>query len=376
VCTRRVRGRMLALTVATLLAGVVIPAAAEPGGTSSFDYLYINANEGGSSGGHVAVRFGPHIYHFQNREGLLVLDRERAQEFLFSYALLNNRTIHVSQISIEDEVETRLADRFLRRYRVQEAQLAVRDALRQDRRLLESAEAPNVLVRGYGYFARRIAPVAEGSAVLLALREKIVARRGADFLDSRRRTLLKTLDAMGEEDPAGWPVSLPDSAYDRPAFAQPWSSRLVDLAAGLAALDVLDGAPGLEPATVNAPQSDEFLLDADERAALTHFAIRLEDQLVDLVGSHREDWGQPLLIGMARLASLDTSLASGRFVFLDSFPEQHGSIDARTLRSRREIVPLMLRETRRQLVAISPGWTMRENSPGSGSRSDSSAITS
>jgi len=34
---------------------------------ASFDYLYIESNEGGSSGGHTAIRFGSDVYHFQKR---------------------------------------------------------------------------------------------------------------------------------------------------------------------------------------------------------------------------------------------------------------------------------------------------------------------
>ena len=64
----------------------------------SFDYLYILANEGGSSGGHTAIRFGPDVYHFQSEEGLLVLRRDRAEEFLYAYALLGNRTIQIHRL--------------------------------------------------------------------------------------------------------------------------------------------------------------------------------------------------------------------------------------------------------------------------------------
>jgi hypothetical protein len=102
---------------------------------------------------------------------------------------------------------------------------------------------------------------------------------------------------------------------------------------------------------VNAPTGEGFLLHPDERVAIARFARQLEAELVALIDSRREDWGQTLLVGMARLAALEASLASNRFVFLDTFPEEHGAIDVDTLRRRTEIVPMMLEETRAQLAA-------------------------
>jgi hypothetical protein len=346
----RLHWQALVLCIAGLLAGLVPASASEGNGAASFDYLYIEANEGASSGGHAAIRFGSNVYHFQHREGLLVLERERVDEFLFSTALRSNRSVHISEIDVEPEVAERVADRFLRRHRAQEAQLVVRDALRQDRNLLESADASSLLVRGHAYFVPEAAPSIEGSSALRELRARVEARYGADYWGVRRRALHKALEALETEDPADWDVALPTSAYDHPVFARPWSSRLVDLAAGLAALDVLEQARALDPAALNAPQGDDFRLDAEERRALAHFARRLEEELTGLVGSLRNDWGQALLVGMARLAALETSLARGYFVFLDSFPDEAVEVAAESLRGR-DVVAHMLGETREQLYA-------------------------
>jgi hypothetical protein len=346
-----VRRLALGLSVGCALLGFASTTSAAVSENTTFDYLYIESNEGGSSGGHTAIRFGPQIYHFQNRDGLLVLDRERSGDFLFAYALLNNRTVHVSSIGVDPEIEARLASRFLDRYQAQAAQIAVYDALQQDLELLESAGSPILSVPGYGYFREERSPNPAASTALRSLREKVIADKGVDFLKARRLTIQKALAALEREDPAAWPVALPESADDHPVFAQPWSTRVGDLAAGLAALDVLDQTRPLDPAAVNAPAGEAFRLRADERRAIERFAHRLETQLLGLVDSRREDWGQTLLIGMARLAALEASLASDRFVFLDSFPEDHGAIDVDTLRRRTDIVPMMLEETRTQLAA-------------------------
>ena len=50
------------------------PAVAEP--PRFIDYLYVNASEGSASGGHVALRFGDQVFHFEHRPpGTLVLAR-------------------------------------------------------------------------------------------------------------------------------------------------------------------------------------------------------------------------------------------------------------------------------------------------------------
>ncbi len=367
--TRRARWPSHLLCVLSSTLWLAAPATSDTAPTASFDYLYIEANEGGSSGGHVAVRFGANVFHFQNREGLLVLDRERADEFLFSYALLGNRNVHISQIGVEPAVKTRIANRFGQRHRAQAAQLATLEALRRDRDLLENVERPVVSVHGYGYFESAAAssvssaPSGEGSQALRTLREKIVAQHGANHEKMRRRALFRALDELEQEDPAGWDLALPVSAYEHPIFAQPWSTRIANVAAGHAALDVLEEARSLASDAVIAPRDDDFRLSPAERAALVRYAGELERELIGLVNSLREDWGQTFLVGMARLVALEASLDSGYFVFLDTFPEEPDTIVASSLRRRSDVVPLMLGETREQLRAALRYFS-RADSPG------------
>jgi hypothetical protein len=48
-----------------------------------FDYLYIEANEGDSSGGHAALRFGGETFHFQHETpGILRLRRIDSDAFV------------------------------------------------------------------------------------------------------------------------------------------------------------------------------------------------------------------------------------------------------------------------------------------------------
>ena len=117
--------------VAAALVAAVGPGFASTAGAASFDYLYVEANEGGSSGGHTAIALGEQTFHFQNRNGLLVLDRDVTRDFLHGYALVNNRTIYSSRVALGDSDRERIRATFARRYQAQSRQLDVLEAVHQ-----------------------------------------------------------------------------------------------------------------------------------------------------------------------------------------------------------------------------------------------------
>ena len=120
------------LGIAILLTMPSGPAAAEP--PRFVDYLYINASEGSASGGHVALRFGDQVFHFEHRPpGLLVLARAQFQRFRHLYGDLENRTIQVSRIPVSDETYDLLFAQFARRHIVQRQRLEGLTAARDDR---------------------------------------------------------------------------------------------------------------------------------------------------------------------------------------------------------------------------------------------------
>jgi len=330
---------------------------------ASFDYLYIESNEGGSSGGHTAIRFGSDVYHFQNEAGLLVLQRERADDFLYTYALLGNRSVHSTRIGVSSESFSRLVTRFRTRHRAQEAQIRVEGALERDRLMLEflrdreedsmgRLESPPLSIPGLGYFDLHPSTARSPSKTLVALRRELARTKGVDFLASRRHALLDEMRALSYEDPTGWATEVPSSVYEHPPFARAYSSRWIDLAAGLAALDTLEAARPLAPhGAYHAPQDDVFGLDPEEIVALSRYAKTLTDQLVALADSRRPDWGQTLLVGMARLSALNRSIESEHLVLLDSFPEERPALGHASVDRHGVLGLMMLSENRKQFEA-------------------------
>src|SRR5213083_3807904 len=206
------RGR---IALAAFLA-IMLPSARGWAEARFIDYLYVDANEGGSSGGHAGLRVGDDVFHFEyRRPGILVLRRETFDEFRREYTGLENRTIEASRIPVSEETFRLVRERFRRRHFVQRRQLEVLETLRTERRILEQMLQGRVEVDGAGLF------FGEGSApdpALLALRQRVLDTHGANFLTERVETLrrrLATLDGPEvPEPPRGASVDeTPSPAY-------------------------------------------------------------------------------------------------------------------------------------------------------------------
>ena len=126
------------------------------------EYLYLEANEGGSSGGHVAIGFDDRVYDFQRRPaGLLSLERDDAEHFRFHYAMLENRTIHRTRLAVSDDTYALLREAFNTRYLIEQRQLGIAEDLHADRELLAvlvrsggpGSERETISVEGAGFFA-------------------------------------------------------------------------------------------------------------------------------------------------------------------------------------------------------------------------------
>ena len=306
---------------------------------SFIDYLYVEANEGDSSGGHVAIRFGNETFHFQHEStGILRVRRHEAAAFQHVYAMLGNRSIRESRIAVSDETYGLLRDAFVRLLLVQDAQMEVRDALHGDvvlfdlllRQSRASHSTRDMLlpIGGLGYFLPDApsppAAVENGagaptSPALVSLRDRIRAVYGEHYLAERITRARATLGGL-ELRAARPPLAI--TRDDFPAFDPPVSTQYDDNLRAILALELLQAAPPLLSGTFWTSNSSEaFRLEPLEALTLRKFAAQLETDLVRLVDSPRTDWGLPFVLGMARLAAIEASLASGRLVVLDIFPD-------------------------------------------------------
>lgn len=287
---------------------------------ATFDYFYVEANEGGSAGGHAAIRFDEHTYHFQYApSGLLEMARTPTSDFLQEYALLSNRSVHVTRVAVDPETREAIRRAFDRRYWRQQQELHHLGLLERARRWVveASVRAP---VAGAGYFDPE-----RPSPGVRRLRQRIEARYGGDALARREQY------ARGQ------------AGRDAEAMTPDLPESLEAATAALAAVEILRTGRGLEQGWLVADGDGRSTLSEGERDRLAAIRASLEGRLVELFASRRPDWGTPFLVGVARLLALDASLERGRLVFLDTFPSDAPTVTPRGERWR-QVGPRLLEE--------------------------------
>ena len=331
-------------------------------------YLQIEANEGHSSGGHTALRFDEVTFHFQHEtSGLIRIKRLDSKSFDHMYAVLGNRAIRESWITVSEETFDVLLDGFNQFLIVQDEQVRILDTLQNDVRLFEflleqvqerssQAQPSSLPLRGVGYFlpdnpvhsgfviAERAFTdngISHSTKVLSDLKARVRSTYGENFIEQRLTQTGATLRGMKL---AAAKPSLRGLSIDTyPAFTLSPSSAYDDVLLALAALQLLQVGPELMPGSYWSNAGPAFLLTPEERLFLRSFAVKLENDLVSLVNSSRSDWGFSFIVGMARLAAVEASLASGRMVFLDIFPGVD-RLQSPQSSSLRRYLPAMRRE--------------------------------
>jgi hypothetical protein len=338
-----------------VLAALVLSAPALASSPPFVDYLYIEANEGASSGGHAAIRFANDTYHFQHeRPGVLRLRRDSSDHFRYAYGVLENRTMHLSRVAIPDATYAQLRQRFSERYLIERKVFEEREALGADRRLLEQLLARRrgdttgtIALRGVGFFF----PEDGGhppSATALALLRRVQETNGPDVV--RQRVAQLRLELARLTPASAGPPAPEIPARDHPHFPYPFSSRYSDLLTALAALQALERALPLRADARWPSANAELQLDPPEQQVLAAFADRLTDQLTRLLRSDRPEWGYAFLVGLARLSALRETEQTGRLVLLDAFPPGSEVIPWSSVREHRDVVPDLIAEAREEFT--------------------------
>jgi hypothetical protein len=317
--------RPLALLVVIASLGTPVSVAGE----SPLQFLYIDANIGGSSGGHVAVKLGDAVYHFQNADGITRLTRDSWNRFRFVYNDLENRNIHIADASVQPADVERVRDRLQRLLMVQNRQIDYLDALRQDQALLEALrqEQP-VPIPGIGFFSR----VPHESSAMHDLQGQIEARSGLGYLTHLRERSGQQLASL-----AYLPPPVPDTGLEMdryPAYPPTFSERFSDsYAHGFAVAAIQEGWPLADGRLIDASRdSTDSQLDVQERDSLLRYRDQLQQAIeadleADYIGS-----GAALLLAIARYQAVSASLETGRLLLLDILPpdalSEHRIIEA------------------------------------------------
>lgn len=273
---------------------------------ASFNYLYLEANEGTASGGHTALQFADVIYHYQHVDsGFIRLIKQDAVSFHRSYRFLQNRPLHSSRVEVSDATLALLESHFNLLYANQESLFKALDKVQKDRLLLQRLlhEQPigsALQMKGLGLFKS-----AQNDLTSHRLKSFIRKTYGADFLSQRFEQLNK---AILDLTPSDWSASLTTPVYTL-------AERYQDLQTARQAIQLLQQESALAADTI---QLNEPLTFADIKR-LENFQQQLQNNILSLLNSKRPDWGYALLINIARLMAVDKSLHMRQWVFIDDF---------------------------------------------------------
>ena len=346
-----------------------------PVSAASFEYLYVEANEGNSSGGHSAIQFGDEIYHYQHHDsGLIRLLRQDKPEFHFLYRFLQNRRIHLIHVEVSDETFNLLKEHFKLQFLAQDQQFKQLNDLHKDRvllrRLLYKLSADDAFLdadfsvvlqlKGAGLFyaeqeldsqkkdenIRNVKGVqSQSSHTIEMLRKKIEQHYGQDYLMHRQKQITTDIKSL---TPSRWSaVKSILSKENFPPAINSFADTYADYLTGLIAIKVLAEGQPLRP--------DAFVVTHDamtpeEKAVLE----RLRDQqilsLLKSVNSGRPDWGYALLVNMARFIAVDLSLQLGQWVFIDDFAMDSEWVSADQVAQYAEEMQVQIKDSLNNLI--------------------------
>jgi len=308
------------------LLGALLLLTASPsvGRAGEIGFVYVESNVGGASGGHFALRTGERVYGYASSEGLLLLERQDWDDFVFRYGSLENRPIHVAYLELASEPLRDVRDGFAARYLAQRRARAALDDERANAALLEALLGGPSGVSGPG--AGLLDPSSRDSAHGRALRRQVERALGASFVSAQIAGIEPSLRAP----PGGSGESL---------------TRYRERLLLRAALIALRDAQRLDPSATVRPGGTA--LGPEERTALESLQAKLARGVLDLLGSSRPDRGQALFLAAARHHAVSRSLEESHWVLLDPLPEGDPLLDEDAVRREREELAALVRHAER-----------------------------
>jgi hypothetical protein len=310
-----------------------VPAEGTPAPLTPFHFIYIDANVGGSSGGHSALRIHNTIYHFQYfPNGLFKLVREQWPYFRYIYNDLENRTLYVAHIHVENRDLQMLQENLDRTYLIQEAHMARLGELVADTQLLNDLLSGHfqISVNGAGLFSFDAPP----NEISTQLRSTVINTYGKNYLKCTMERLDRELSEIPLVVPGVEPDEISNEIYPPPIAS--FSKQYTENRLKRTALNILNGALPIRKRELTdmdhvVRTGDRRGLTRNEQEKLSAYAETLKASVVHLPASIRPDWGYPLLLANARYQAVMWSLQQNRLYLLDPFPESAKSVPLQTL---------------------------------------------
>lgn len=274
----------------------------------SIAYLYIEANTGTSSGGHVGIKLDDSVYHFQNKNGLLRLERDDWDRFQHLYSDLDNRDIHLAYLAIPDHDIEAIREHLAHQLLIQNARLERLASKSRDLALLQALRdgTPFTIPGGRFFTERPAKPVSLASAP----QADFGIQASASRLESMTRQRFDLRYPISEFKPV-------DSTHL--AVPQGFADRWIDLRQNEIALEVILGKKALDPSMtlhagplsgINAPHACSGV------SWLERYENKLENDAKQLIERAYPGSGLILLRTLARLSAVRLSLSRNELILL------------------------------------------------------------
>ncbi|MCK4841076.1 MAG: hypothetical protein KAT04_04245 [Methylococcales bacterium] len=306
-----------------------------PLSAKNLSYLYLNASEGASSGGHTALRFGDETFHFQNFDGGIVRSvKQSSVDFDYEYRYLDNRTLYQAKIELNDHSYNLLRDYFNRQFLIQNQQDKYLREIEINLNFFYQLKYPepleyNLSVTGAGLFSEQAGSNDVETVTNKALIKKIQQNKGNDFLTESLVQLKQQINSYQPDQEFKKTVILNDSKFLSVPYS--FASRYIDTVGKLLFLQTLNNNIPLNPQNYFTPKDEGFILSQIELTQLKQFKTYLTEKLINLLSSSRTDWGSSAFVIYARILSISHSIESGRLVFLDTYLMNSPTITASEL---------------------------------------------
>ncbi|MEN8189732.1 MAG: hypothetical protein ABFS19_07785 [Thermodesulfobacteriota bacterium] len=286
--------------------------------TPSFlELIYIDAAAGEAAGGHSAVKLGRSVYHYQfHEDGLLVLARQNWEDFRYYYNDLSNRTLEIVSIPLSDSEVDIVRQSFLDQYLTQMLDLGVRTRLQDELSFYEQLQSGTVRVTipGLGLFDRQSR---YGSGTVKRLKSEILQRLPEGGLEAR---LAEVNRLIGQQ------LHFIDKAVedDHPRARIDSGHHLRELAALREGLLILVEDKGLDPQALIRPSQNRVAINKDLAIILEEFRLEIVQAISELLQFPHCDRGTALLVQIARVLAIESSLQGGELVTLAPWRQQPG----------------------------------------------------
>jgi hypothetical protein len=313
---------------------------------NSVKFLYIEAGEGNSSGGHVGLQLNDAVYHYQHDEGYLRLFRHDAKVFLDHYRFEENRNVHVADLDVSQTAFADIQGFFQSAFFAQKQRLNYLEAVNNDITLLKlmlnqtdddgNREWANSLqLPGAGFFYDDRSRVKQSfprlktsqacslsTTSFSAVKRAIEDKYGQGFLVKRSFALRGQLVNLMPEP---YPSANADYRYR-------FSQRYRDELNGLLALQAIQNDKALTSRACFVLDDTAKQLTPPQIARLQAFQLKLQDSIVSLIESHRPDWGYALFVMLARYKVIQASIQSRQWHFLDDTQSEALNLSSNQLR--------------------------------------------